>query len=167
MDETTPAGQAQAPAPSTAIVATSAGAGQVAASAPRVGRSRAFAFGDPENVLDRRELISMTQSWWNGRFYEPPIPMLALARTRQMSPHHASAVKYKVNQLARHFVPSRWCDRRTFGEFALNFLLMGNAYLQRIDNLAGGPMSLRNSPAVWTRRLQGDDYCWAPNWQQV
>lgn len=89
--------------------------------------------------------------------------MIALARARNMSPHHGSALKYKVNQLARFYQPSRWLDRRGFGEFALNFLAMGNGYLQRVDNLAGGPLRLVNSPALFTRAGKDGQYWWTPS----
>lgn len=89
--------------------------------------------------------------------------MHGLARAYDMSPHHRSALLYKRNQLVRFFEPSRWLDRRTFGEIALNFLTMGNAYVERQDNLAGLPMTLRNLPAIHTRRGTAEGvYWWAP-----
>ncbi|MCB2048582.1 MAG: phage portal protein [Novosphingobium sp.] len=103
----------------------------------------------------------------NGRWYEPPIPMHGLARAYDMSPHHRSALLYKRNQLLRFFKPSRWLDRRQFGEFVLNFLGMGNGYLERRDNLAGRPMRLRNSPAIHTRRgMTEGQFWWVPGWKQ-
>lgn len=142
------------------VVSSSAGAGGGSATSA-VSR---FAFGDAESVLDRRDLIAMTQSWWNGRWYDPPIPMAALARTRYMSAHHASALKYKVNQLLRFFEPTPWLTRAEFTEFALNFLAMGNGYFQVTRNLANRPLSLRNSPAIHTRVGRDGVYWWAPAW---
>ena len=40
----------------------------------------AFTFGDPEPVLDRRQLLDMLECWHNHRWYEPPIPRDGLAR---------------------------------------------------------------------------------------
>jgi len=89
--------------------------------------------------------------------------MWGLARAYDMSAHHKSAILYKRNQLLRFFEPSRWLDRKTFGEFVLNYLTMGNAYLQRIDNMASRPMALKNSPAINTRvGVEPDVYWWAP-----
>lgn len=102
---------------------------------------------------------------WNGRWYEPPVPPEKLARTRHMSPHHSSAIKYKVNQLVRFFAPTRWMDRKTFGHFALNFVGMGNAALQRVDNMANRPMALVNIPAAYLRVGRDGAFWWVPTGQ--
>lgn len=126
-------------------------------------RPRAFRFGDAEPVLERRDLLGMLECGQNGRWYHPPLPMEALARTYRMSPHHQSAILYKRNQLLSHFIPSRWLDRRNFAEFALNFVSMGNGYFERRDNLAGRPMTLVNSPAIHTRRgVDPGAFWWVP-----
>ena len=145
----------------------------VAAAAPEdmgssvaVSRPSMFRFGDPEPVLDRRDFLMQTESLWTGRWYEPPIPPLALARTYNMSAHHRSAMLYKRNQLLRFFEPSRWLSRKEFGEFVLNFLMMGNGYFERRDNLAGRPMTLVNSLAAYTRRARDGVYWWTEGWQR-
>jgi PBSX family phage portal protein len=90
-----------------------------------------------------------------------------LARAYRVSAHHTSAIQYKRNQLLRLFEPTRWLDRRNFGDFALNFLTMANAYLERRDNLAGRPMTLLNSPALYTRRgVKEGSYWWVPGYKQ-
>lgn len=132
------------------------------AEAPK-GKTRMFRFGDPEPVLDRRDFLSYAECRHNNRWYEPGVPMRGLARAYDMSPHHRSAIIYKRNQLLRHFEPTRWLDRRNFGEFVLNFLQMGNAYLERRDNRLGEPLTLRNTPAIHTRRgLELGIYWWVP-----
>jgi PBSX family phage portal protein len=128
---------------------------------------RAFRFGDIEQVLDRRDLISYAECMWNGRWYEPPIPMRDLARAFRVSPHHSSAIIYKRDQLVRHFKPSRLLDRRNFGDMAFNFLTTGNAYLEQRSNLAGGALKLKNSPALYTRRGREDGaFFWVPGYKQ-
>ncbi len=42
--------------------------------------------------------------------------------------------------------------------------MMGNAYLERRDNLAGRPLALLNSPAVFTRRSRDDVFWWVESW---
>jgi capsid portal protein len=79
---------------------------------------RSFSFGDPEPIMSRRELIDYLECWNNGRYYEPPIPMAALTRAENVSPHHASAIGYKVKQLAKDFIPHRLLDRATFAAWA-------------------------------------------------
>lgn len=108
--------------------------------------------------------------------------MRGLARAYDMSPHHRSAIIYKRNQLLRHFTPlSRSgrpivpgdgqqpiLDRRTFGEFVLNLLQMGNAYLQEHRNALGGPLGLQNTPAIHTRRgIEDGQYWWVPGHRQA
>lgn len=160
MHLTAPTLQGMEPAPGTAIVATAP------AGAKSPGRALAFKFGDPEPVLDRRDFLSYLECVSNGRWYEPPIPMHGLARAYDMSPHHKSAILYKRNQLLRLFKPSPWLDRRTFGEFVVNFLQMGNGYLQRIDNLSGGPLALKHTPAIHTRRGVVDgEFWWVPGYK--
>lgn len=126
-----------------------------------------FGFGEPEGVLDRREILSYIECWHNNRWYNPPISTDGLARSFDMAPHHASCIRLKVNLLRRHFVPSRWLTAAEFGKFALDFLVMGNGYLERRDNLAGRPMELLNSLARFTRRgIEDSVYWFVPGWKQ-
>lgn len=127
------------------------------------GAIRSFAFGDPEPVLDRSILFPMFQSWTNGKWYEPPMSLGGLARSLRVSTHHASALNLKVNLLAGTFRPSRWLTRNDFARLAMEFLLLGNGYLQAVRNMAGRPMMLKTSPALYTRRgVEDGRYFWVP-----
>lgn len=132
-------------------------------------------------MLERRDFLGYAEVWHNNRWYEPPIPMVGLARAYDMSPHHRSALLYKRNQLLRHFVPMSargrpiepgsgekpLLSRHDFGELVINFLAMGNGYLERRDNLAGRPLALINAPAIHTRRgVEDDVYWWVPALKQ-
>ena len=110
-----------------------------------------FTFGDPEAVLDRRDLFDLFETTHNSRWYEPPVPMVALGKTYRMSAHHQSAILLKRNLLSGSFVPSRWLSRADFARWALDWLIFGNAYLERVDSMARMPMALKPSPAAWTR----------------
>ncbi len=112
----------------------------------------AFTFGDPVPVLDGRDILDYLECWTNGRWYEPPVDPSGLAKTFRASTHHASALYFKRNLLARSFVPHRWLDRETFSAWALDYLVFGNAYLERPRNLLGGAMKLRHALAKYTRR---------------
>lgn len=123
----------------------------------------AFTFGEPESVIDRREIFDMFEVAHNGRWYEPPISLAGLGRAYRMAPHHQSAILLKRNLLTASFVPSRWFSAAEFERFALDWLVMGNAYLERSDNLNGRPLALRTSPAAWTRvGLKPDQFFWQP-----
>lgn len=110
-----------------------------------------FTFGEPDSVIGVRDLWDYIEIWHNGRWYEPPLPMVSLARTFNMAVTHRSAIALKVNLLVAHFQPTRWLSAASFERGVLDFLQLGNAYWERIDNLGGRVMELRHSPAVFTR----------------
>lgn len=115
------------------------------------GTPMIFTFGEPDSVIGARDLWTYFEIWHNGRWYETPLPMVSLGKSFNMSPHHRSAIGLKVNLLVEHFVPSRYLDSDNFERFALDFLQMGNGYLEQIDNLGGRPLKFRHSLAAWTR----------------
>lgn len=133
---------------STALATTSAGNDN----APAQGMS--FAFGDPEPVLNRRAMLGLDhmECWHNGRWYEPPISLSGLTAARHASPHHASALKLKVNLLAKSFVPHRLLSRAEFAAIALDYLALGNCYLEERRAMSNRPLQLVRSPAKYTRR---------------
>lgn len=114
-------------------------------------KASVFAFGDPESVLDRRELAQYFEIWHNGRWYEPPMPMGKLAQTFNMSPYHRSAVALKVNLLVAQQMPTAWLGSDPFERFALDFVQMGNGYLEWIPNRAGRIARADHVPAIHTR----------------
>ena len=150
--------------PDATLTATAAPMPEIAAPAMSV---EAFTFGEPESVLERNEVLAMLQVMPNGKWYEPPIEMRGLARTRHMSPHHSSAIILKRNMLMMSFIPNRLLSRSEFGAFTTDFLALGNAYLERVDNLANRPLVLRRAPAIGTRvGVAPGDYYFIPAWQQ-
>ena len=110
-----------------------------------------FSFGDPESVLDRRELTQYFEIWHNNRWYEPPLPTGKLAQAFNMAPYHRSAIGLKVNMLVAQQVPSRWLGADDFERFALDFAQMGNGYLEWVPNLGGRLARAVHTPAVHTR----------------
>lgn len=127
-----------------------------------------FSFGDAESVLDRRELFQYVEAWSNGRWYEPPLRFDDLNRTLDMAPHHASAIRLKVNLLAKHFIPSRWLSLADFRKWALDFLVMGNGFLEERRNLAGRPLVMNHALARFTRRgIEDGAYWWLPTYRDA
>ncbi|PNU06484.1 phage portal protein [Novosphingobium guangzhouense] len=122
-----------------------------------------FSFGDPEGVLDRRDLSMYFEVWHNGRWYEPPMPMGKLAQAFNMSPHHRSAIALKVNLLVAQQQPSRWLSSDAFERFALDFLQMGNGYLEDVPNMAGRSARAEHTPAIHTRAGIAPDVYWFVN----
>lgn len=115
------------------------------------GKDMVFSFGDPESVIDGRDLWGYYEIYRNADWYEPPISMVHLAQSLVASPHHRSAVALKVNLLCKHFIPSSRFSRREFRKWAQSYIHMGNSYLERTTNMRGRILSLRYSPAAYTR----------------
>ena len=122
-------------------------------------RIMSFTFGDPEPVLDRRELSDYYECARLSRWYEPPVSFDGLARTLRASPHHSSAIHVKVNILAGTFIPHKMLNRHTFSSLALDYLVMGNAFAQRVDAVSKRPLRLDRSIAKFTRREIGRASC--------
>jgi len=112
----------------------------------------AFTFGGAESVLDRRDVLNHIECWHNGRYYEPPINPRNLSRIWNASPHHRSAIGLRKNLLVKHFIPHRLLDRVSFEQFALDFIVQANGYLERQDSMTGRPLTLKRSLAQQTRR---------------
>ncbi len=124
----------------------------------------AFSFGEPTPVLDRRELLDYVECGWNGRWYEPPLSVDGLARSFRASPHHSSAIYVKRNILASTFIPHQLLSRDAFARWALEFLIFGNAYLERRDNLARQPLRLEPALAKYVRRGKDDRFFFVQGW---
>lgn len=122
-----------------------------------------FAFGDPEPVLERRQIMDMCECYHNNRWYEPPVPLDGLARAERASPHHSSAMNFKRNLVVSSFEPTPFMNRATFGKLVKDFLIFGNAYVEVRKNVFGDPLRLDHSMAKFTRRgLSPGQYWWVP-----
>lgn len=127
------------------------------------GAVQAFSFGDPEPVLDRRQLLDMLECYHNQRWFEPPVSRDGLARAFRVSPHHSSAILLKRNLLVGAFIPSPWLSRETFGKLVQDYLVFGDCFAVRVRSLAGSTMRLDYSPAKYTRRgVQPGTYFYVP-----
>lgn len=123
-----------------------------AVAAPAPPNMQAFSFGDPTPVLDRRELFDYIQCLNNGRWYETPISFDGLAKAFRSSPHHSSAVFVKRNILVSTFKPHRLLSRAEFSRFSLDYLVFGNAYLERRNSVTGKVIELQAAMAKYMRR---------------
>lgn len=131
------------------------------------GAITAFTFGEPEPVLDRTSLLGYIESVTNGRWYVPPVSQCGLARAFDMPGPHASCIRLKVNLLAKLFIPSRWLDRANFRKWALDFLSLGNGYLELRENMAGRPLRLDHVLGRFARRgVDQGRYFFVPGWKQ-
>ncbi len=136
----------------------------------RAGKATAFSFGDPEPVLNRREIMDMVECYRTDRWYEPPLSFDGLARAFRVSPHHSSAIMLKRNLVVASFDPvmrgagaTPILSRSAFGRAVQDYLVFGNAYLERRDSVIGGALRLDHSLAKYTRRgLVDGEFFWSP-----
>lgn len=128
--------------------------------AARPAKSMSFAFGEPESVLDRREIAQYFEVWSTGRWFEPPLPMDRLCQAFNMAPHHRSAIALKVNLLVGAHIPTAQLGSEDFERFALDFLQMGNGYLENVRNRRGGTAKAKFAPARHTRAPAGEGGYW-------
>jgi PBSX family phage portal protein len=123
----------------------------------------AFTFGDPEPVMSGRGLIDYLECIKYSKWYEPPLSLDGLARASRASVHHSSAMLVKRNILSSSFVPSRIFPRSAFERYAWEFLVFGNAYIERRTNRLGETLSLDVPLAKYVRRgIELDRYYFVP-----
>lgn len=125
-----------------------------------------FTFGEPE-AMSRVRLLDYVESMFNGRWYEPPYPLEALAGAFRASPHHGSAIFLKRNLLTARFVPHPKLSRETFKSLALDFLVFGNGYLEMRRALTGRALRFEHALARYVRRgKDAQKYFYVPNWSE-
>lgn len=130
-------------------------------------RVEAFTFGDPEAVLDKRELLEYLECPLAGKWYEPPISMDGLAKSYRSAVHHASALIVKRNVLVSTFIPHPLLTRTAFSRWVLDYLVFGNGYLERRDVRTGRVMALEPALARYVRRGKDlDNYWFVQGWKQ-
>ncbi|WP_263054243.1 phage portal protein [[Curtobacterium] plantarum] len=122
--------------------------------------AEAFTFGDPIPVLDRRELLDYVECVVMDRWYEPPVSFDGLARTFRAAVHHSSPLNVKRNILTSTFIPHRLLSGQAFSRFIQDYLVFGNAYLEKRTNRLGGVIALEPSLAKFTRRGTDLDTYW-------
>ncbi|HBL8927824.1 TPA: phage portal protein [Enterobacter hormaechei subsp. xiangfangensis] len=122
--------------------------------------AEAFSFGDPIPVLDRRELLDYVECVQVDRWYEPPVSFDGLARIYRAAVHHSSPISVKRNILTSTFIPHPLLSQQAFSRFVQDYLVFGNAYLEKRTNRLGGILSLEPSLAKYTRRGVDLDTYW-------
>lgn len=124
----------------------------------------AFTFGEPVPVLDRRELLDYVECAQLDRWYEPPVSFHGLARTFRAAPHHSSPIHVKRNILTSSFIPHKLLSQQAFSRFVLDYLVFGNAYLEKRTSRMGNTLSLQPALARFTRRSTDLNGYWYVNY---
>nr|WP_314523535.1 phage portal protein [uncultured Lelliottia sp.] len=120
----------------------------------------AFTFGEPTAVLDRRDILDYVECVDNGQWYEPPVSFSGLAKSMRAAVHHSSPIYVKRNILVSTYIPHPLLSQQDFSRFVLDFLVFGNAFIEKRVSLSGKPLKLETSPAKYTRRGVEDDTYW-------
>lgn len=126
----------------------------------------AFTFGDPVAMLDRRELLDYIECLQVGKWYEPPLSWDGLARSFRAAVHHSSPIYVKRNILVSTYQPHPALSRGDFARWVLEYLIFGNAYLERQDARSGKLLKLSPAPAKYVRRgVELDRYWFVKGWK--
>lgn len=134
----------------------------------RATRTEAFTFGQPEAVLDRREMLDYVECWLNGDWYDVPISFDGLAKMLRAGVHHSSAVYFKAQVLASTFKPHKRLSRNTMLKTAMDYLVFGNAYLEEPRSVLGEGMAFQHALAKYVRRHRDlVQFGFHRNWQEV
>lgn len=126
-----------------------------------------FAFGDPEPVTSLPEIFG-TWAWLSGEgWYEPPVPWKILAQSYRASSYHGSAIQLKRDMLAEAYIPHPLLSRSEFKGLVLDYLILGNAFLQRMRGRTGKTIGLTRRMAKYVRRgLDLNSFYWLPDYMR-
>lgn len=125
----------------------------------------AFSFGDPVPVTEGRGWLDYIECAQTQNWYEPPISPTGLAKALRSAVHHESAVHFKVNVLTSCFQPTPLLSRMAFKQLALDYVVMANAYLEKVQNGYRRTKMYRPSLAKYTRRgLDLESFWFTQNW---
>lgn len=117
-----------------------------------------FSFGDPVPVLNGRDLGEYAECWLNGAYYEPPVSFSGLAKSLNANVHHQSAIRVKKNILVSSYISHPLLSKQDFSRYVMDYLVFGNAPMEKVTNRLGGLLRLKPSPAKFTRRKKDDQY---------
>jgi PBSX family phage portal protein len=116
-----------------------------------------FTFGEPEQVRGGH-ISDYVQSTYNGRYYEPPINMTDLYKVYRGSVFHSSAISLKAHIVLSTLEPTKLISGTNFLRFVLDLLVMGNGFVERVENSFGQTLKLKTSPAMKTRVTKDDGF---------
>ena len=112
-----------------------------------------FSFGDAIPVLDRADVLNYFESVvMFNRYYYPPVNPVYLAKSLNASAHHKSAISVKKNILLSTCKTSALLPRTQLEKLVQDYLVFGNAYIQKITNRFGKVVSLSVPLAKYVRR---------------
>lgn len=128
-----------------------------------------FSLSEPTPVLDKTDIFDYFESvLLYQKYYHPPVDFSGLARAVKASSHHQSALSVKKNILMSTCQTSPLLPRAELEKLVQDYLVFGNAYLERIKNPFGEIIALKSPLAKYVRRgrEQGKFYLLTNNFQE-
>lgn len=123
-------------------------------------KSEIFRFDEPATVMDRRDILNYLECLSNGKWYEPPVTFSGLAKSFRAAVHHSSPMYVKRNILASTFIPHPLLSQQQFSRYALDYIVFGNAFIEKRLSVTGQLLKLEASPAKYTRRGVEENVYW-------
>lgn len=112
-----------------------------------------FSLGEPLPVLDGADILNYLESVLVfQKYYSPPIDFNHLAKAVRSTAHHQSALTVKKNILLSTCQTSPLLPRAELEKFVQDFLVFGNAYLEKRCNRSGQMEKLNAPLAKYMRR---------------
>lgn len=106
----------------------------------------------------RMSWLNGSRCYWNGHYYETPVPRMELANSLDVMPHHDSAMEAKINVLMSTVEPTN--ERILSGEaierMAWDYLIYGDYFTVAHRNRIGGLSHYEHLPSLHTRRAKTD-----------
>ncbi len=122
------------------------------------GKTLCFSFGDPEPILAGNPLDNLGSFLdLAGDYYRPPVDFAGLVKMMGANAYHGTILHFKKNMVSKWFAPSALLNRAEMQKLALNYLVTGNGYLQKLTNRFGRVTALKSLPAVVMRRGKDPD----------
>lgn len=128
-----------------------------------------FTFGDPTPVLDNADILNYFESvLMYEKYYNPPVDFSGLARAVKSSAHHQSALAVKKNILMSTCQTSPLLPRYELEKVVQDYLIFGNAYLEKRMGKEKQILGLNAPLAKYVRRgrEQGKFFLLANGYQE-
>ncbi|MDG6816584.1 phage portal protein [Glaesserella parasuis] len=117
-----------------------------------------FTFGDPTPVLDNADILNYFESvLMYEKYYNPPVDFSGLARAVKSSAHHQSALAVKKNILMSTCQTSPLLPRYELEKVVQDYLIFGNAYLEKRMGKEKQILGLNAPLAKYVRRGREQD----------
>lgn len=116
-----------------------------------------FSFGDPEPSMTRSRVIAFLEPSFDD-YYDLPVPVQGLSEILNSNTHHSSALAVKRNLVVANFIDHKLLKQSDFSQFINDFLIFGNAYLERIKNRMGGNFQFKHAPSKFVRKHKKGSY---------